>query len=265
MNERCEVMIEQYTGKLEDLLKNSIKKEMNENKKICISFSGGLDCSVLSKTASNYGDIVLYVVGQENSQDLESARISSKILDLPLNEIIIDENDIERAVPELIKILKTRSGLEISIELSLFFICKNVNENLIMTGQGADELFGGYSRYLRMTPFQQDEQMKADANHYLQYTYPQEKKIADSFKKTFSAPYMSSSIIEFLESVPIDFKIQKQERKYLLKVLGRKLGLPKEIVDKPKKAVQYGSGIMNILKGLAKKEGLEIHEYLIKV
>jgi hypothetical protein len=40
------------------------------------------------------------------------------------------------------------------------------------------------------------------------------------------------------------------------------MGIPKEIAQKPKKAVQYSTGINNALKRIAKARGLTLAEYI---
>ena len=104
--------------------------------------------------------------------------------------------------------------------------------------------------------------MKKDIERYLNHNLRQEQRVAENFHKSFEPTYMSSDVIDYVENVPMEFKIHGGERKFILKELGRKLELPGAIVDKPKKAVQYGSGTLSLLRGLAKKENLEIHEYL---
>jgi hypothetical protein len=46
--------------------------------------------------------------------------------------------------------------------------------------------------------------------------------------------------------------------------VAEKLGFPEEIVYRPKKAVQYSTGVTKVLKKLAKKEGVSLSKYLIK-
>jgi LysM repeat protein len=47
--------------------------------------------------------------------------------------------------------------------------------------------------------------------------------------------------------------------------VAKDLLLPQTIVDKPKKAIQYTTGINKALKKIAKQEGVPMAEYLQKV
>ena len=39
-------------------------------------------------------------------------------------------------------------------------------------------------------------------------------------------------------------------------------GMPSSLVDKPKKAVQYSTGINDAIKRIAKKQGKTVNEYI---
>jgi hypothetical protein len=43
------------------------------------------------------------------------------------------------------------------------------------------------------------------------------------------------------------------------------LGLPETVVNKPKKAVQYATGVNAVLGKIAKKQGLNVGEYVARV
>jgi hypothetical protein len=47
-----------------------------------------------------------------------------------------------------------------------------------------------------------------------------------------------------------------------LRKLGNEIGLPPEVYKKPKKAVQYSTGVDKLLRKIAKKEGKNLKEYV---
>ncbi|UCH88570.1 MAG: asparagine synthase [Thermoplasmata archaeon] len=265
INGTGEGLMEEHIDKFEELLTDSIQSNLEGFASPAVAYSGGLDCSVIAKIAMESHSVKLVAVGTEDSQDLQAARLGSELLGLPLERIIVMKAEVEDAIPDIIDILKSRNALEISIELSLYFVCKHTRNDLILTGQGADELFGGYSRYLRLGSDEQKVRMKQDLSDYLQYNKPQELKLGKAFGKRIAMPYTASQIVEFIEQLPIDTKIRKSERKVVLKELARRLELAPEIINRPKKAVQYGSGILSIMKNLARREGVELHEYLKRI
>ncbi len=220
-----------------------------------ISFSGGLDSSIIAYIFRRE-NISLHAVGFEGSHDLLNARKSAEILGLPLGEMLISDEDVSEAIVELWDIAGPMSAVEISFELPLYFVARDVHED-ICTGQGADELFGGYAKYL-----EHEELMEHDLNTLLQITAPREKKMVQHFGHTLNTPYLSEDIVEFSKKVPVDCKIRNGVRKYVLREAARIIGVPEEIVTREKKAAQYGSGIWKSMRRQAKRSGLSVEGWI---
>ena len=68
-------------------------------------------------------------------------------------------------------------------------------------------------------------------------------------------PYLDKGVINIALKVPIQFKIRNGVRKWILRRVGEKIGLPKESVIADKKAIQYGTRVAYILKKEARKLG----------
>jgi asparagine synthase (glutamine-hydrolysing) len=81
-------------------------------------------------------------------------------------------------------------------------------------------------------------------------------------------PFASYQIAKFALNLPIELKIEKSAdtlRKLVLRKVAVDMGLPSSIVEKPKKAVQYATGINGALKKLAKKQKITVAEYVNKL
>ena len=226
--------------------------ECRENS--AIAFSGGLDSGILAYILKDCKPN-LYTVGVEGSKDFENAKTAANALNMPLKLIEIDEYDLIEGILFLKRIEPDISAVEISFELPLYFVCTNADERIIYTGQGSDELFGGYHKYL-----EHGELMKDDIKTLLEKTRPREIRMATLLSKELITPYLDSRIIEFSENIPMDMKIRNGTRKWILREAAKILGVPKEIVERDKKAAQYGSGIWKMMKMMAKKRGESVEE-----
>ena len=56
---------------LSDLIKSSIQQSLED--KVAISFSGGVDSTLIATVAKKHADVELFSAGVEGSQDLEYA------------------------------------------------------------------------------------------------------------------------------------------------------------------------------------------------
>ena len=238
-------------------LESVIKKIPSEQ---AVMFSGGLDSGVLAVISKKYFTPMLYTVGMENSHDLLAGEQGAQEVGLPWTGIILTD---ELIIEECCKALKLAdlSPLELSFELPLQIVASRIDEKNIISGQGADELFGGYSRYSEMSADEAESDMKKDYNYLFANTVVKENMIAAAYDKTLHRPFLDMCVAEVALSIPISEKIFGGVNKIPLRNLAAELGLA-TISSKGKKAAQYGSGIMKSLKSSAKKRNLTLTEYI---
>jgi asparagine synthase (glutamine-hydrolysing) len=78
-------------------------------------------------------------------------------------------------------------------------------------------------------------------------------------------PFASFDLAEFAISLPLECKMEQKPdtlRKLVLRKAALNVGMPSSVVDKPKKAVQYSTGINNAIKRVAKKHQKTVNEYI---
>lgn len=231
--------------------------EMCSGNEAAILFSGGLDSTVVARLASQACRVELYTVGVKGAHDLVIGEKAGKELDLHWVPIVLTEPEIIGALPELAKTIGTENPLTLSFELPLWIGASHVRERLILTGQGADELFGGYARYLRMTPDELATNMANDQETLLRVGIERENRIASRFQKESKYPFLHPSVVNLARTFPKEDFINGEERKVVLRHVATLLGLH-AAASRPKKAAQYGSGIMKVMKGEAKRRGIEL-------
>ncbi|MFH1710985.1 MAG: asparagine synthase-related protein [Nanoarchaeota archaeon] len=263
-----------YVNQLQELLEKSIK-ELALEKAIAMAFSGGLDSSVLAKLFVNLGYKVKgYVAGVKNSRDVKQAEKVANEIGIELRKIILSEKDIEEAIGIQGRIIKkiydsielkdketndslTPNAIPISFNLPLFFVAKNSKENEIFVSQGPDEMLGGYKRHQKMNEKDAVDEMQKNTGDFLKYGIKQNLETAKYFGKEFVMPYLDKDVVKFCLNLPYNMRIDNH-RKYILRKLALKLGISEEIAFNEKKAAQYGSGIIDVMKKIAKKKGHHI-------
>ena len=120
-----------------------------------VALSGGVDSALVSKLAGRQ----CVVVGVAGSHDLLRARFVAGELGITLHEELIDQDDIEEALRRVLEIIPDKDPVNASIATTLYFVSRWAGRNgeeRILAGQGADELFGGYSRYLHTETLAKD-------------------------------------------------------------------------------------------------------------
>ena len=125
-------------------LNQAIKDECNET--ITVAFSGGIDSTLVAFIANKYCNVELIAVGVPGSHDLEAAKSAAKLIGMNIKIIEVNENEMVDEGLEMQEKIDL-SGIEIEFMLPFWIAAKNTTNSILMCGQGADELFGGYARF----------------------------------------------------------------------------------------------------------------------
>lgn len=154
-------------NKVKYLLEDSIKRQLNSDVPLCTFLSGGLDSSIITKYASEYykeNDLpqletysVDYKDNDKNFQKTDFQPNSDKeYIDLISKKLNTNHHVITLDTPELGDYLKDAMiardmpGMA-DVDSSLLLLCKRVKEHatVALTGECADEIFGGYPWFFR--------------------------------------------------------------------------------------------------------------------
>ena len=225
-------------------LRESVDQSAEEN--AVILFSGGIDSSIVASLSN--ADVPLVVCGLEGSPDLVFAQRAARLLERELILCILSERDIKDSIPHVISIIDEKTYLNLEIGVLLYHICENCREKILFSGQGADELFGGYYKY--ENAFQRKEDVKALMKKdfdSISSGLERDQQVAEQFCKCVRYPYLDIPVVERALSIPVDSLFIPRRKEFLRKV-AKLLSMPDEIVSRPKKALQYGSGIHKIIK-----------------
>lgn len=261
IRERAELDIDMSGNELYSRLECSLG--VLSKKRTAVLFSGGLDSTLLTALAAPRSDLRLYTVGFPGSHDLEAGRKGAEELGLPWEPILIDDVILRRAVAYLRDHVGLVDPVTISFEVPLYIVCTTVIEGVLLSGQGADELFGGYARYSSMSTAELDEARAADVHRLLFEGFLREVRMAQGFGKTLMCPYLDLPVIEAALSIPSAELFGELGNKQPLRRLAMGMGLSAAIA--PKKAAQYGSGVMKAMKRLAASEGMDLGRWVLEV
>lgn len=229
---------------------------------VSIPFSGGLDSSVLAFLASQRTRVRLLVASVRGGRDLTNAEEAANLLALPLEIVDLTPALVRGLLPLLLRHVGTPSPLITSFELPLLAVLERATDKHLITGQGADELFGGYARYRRLRANDLAAALEADIEGILREGAPRERALASSLGKELLLPYLDEAIVAFARALDPRDKVRGDVGKVVLRKAAVRLGLPPSLAQRPKKAAQYGSGATFILRSLAREAGTSQGDYL---
>ena len=245
-------------------LEDSVCKNVS-GRSVAVAFSGGLDSGIIAAMAKKCGkENTLYTVGSENSNDIMSAGTAASELGMRWVSVLISEKDVLECLREMISVTGTTDPVTLSFEIPLFFVCKNCAEEDIITGQGADELFAGYSKYIGLGAKDLEDLIAADMKKLSKDTIPHEKKVAEHFGKKLHYPYLDEEVIKAAGSLAFGTIVAADDplsRKRALRKVSDLMGYP-NLSKKENKAAQYSSGAMALIKKICKERGISFRELI---
>lgn len=154
-----QVSLENYQSLISLYLKNAVKKRLISDAPIGAFLSGGLDSSLISSIAYSLNpDMHFFTIGLKNSVDVYASKSVVKFLKIPKSHHHIVEFTVEQGFDALFNVIQCLESYDIttvraSIPQYLLseYISKNTDIKVLLSGEGADELFSGYI-YSRNAP-----------------------------------------------------------------------------------------------------------------
>jgi asparagine synthase (glutamine-hydrolysing) len=258
---------------LQNTLLHSVKEQTSDLQEAAIAFSGGIDSSLIANLAKICDTkIQLIFVGLEGCPETEFAHHAARALGLPLHTKIFSLDDLERILPHVQWLIEEANILDICIATPLFWVAQQANKlgfRILLTGQGADELFGGYHRYLEEYATHGAIGLQRKLLHDViansSSGFPRDNKVAAYHKVELRNPLVSWNVVQLALSFPVELKIDSAKdplRKRVLRETAKLTGVPAFIAERSKQAIQYTTGVMRGIQKLARKEGLTIQKYL---
>jgi len=271
-----ETKMHKAARRLQKLLEKSIQERVMGVEKVGVGFSGGLDSSVIARIAQNCGvPVNLISVGLEGQNELASVQKAAKTLGLPITVQTFKIVDVEKELSKVLWLIEEPDVMKVGVAIPLFWTAQLASKlgcHVLLVGQGADELFGGYHRYLTVYADsgarKVAETLYNDITKSYETNFQRDEPVGTFHQVDMRLPFADLNVVRFALSLPISLKIASQNdglRKRILRQVAKNLGIPAFIADRPKKAIQFASGVDRSLRDLAKRKGLTPREYVEEV
>jgi len=136
---------------LRERLERAVERQMMSDVPIGALLSGGIDSTAIVTLMRKFSDDVrTFSIGIKNApeiNELPGARATARRLGTRHTEIEVDASEYIEFLPRAYRFLEEPCTPS---SLLTYFVCKLARESVkvVLTGQGADELFAGYPRYL---------------------------------------------------------------------------------------------------------------------
>ncbi|MBW9219932.1 asparagine synthase (glutamine-hydrolyzing) [Methanothermococcus sp. SCGC AD-155-N22] len=250
-----------YKREVEEALWDSVIKRVRGLDKVGIIFSGGVDSTLVAKMSSEYCDVVLYTSGLEGSEDVEYAERVAEDLGLKLKKKVIDRDEYEEYLLKVAYAIDEIDLMKLSVGVPIYVaseMAKRDGIKVVLSGQGADELFAGYKRYQRILITKGEEELKRvlyrDVMNIHRVNLERDDHCTMANSVELRVPFLDKSLVEVALSLPVQYKVNERERKIILRDIAKKY-IPEYVAYRPKKAAQYGSGSEKMIYAVGRSYG----------
>ena len=258
---------------IKNLLIAAVRKRLVADRPIGFLVSGGLDSSLIAAIAHEcLGQrLVTFSIGLESSPDLIAARKVANHLNSDHHEVIVTTADILDAVPKVIyhnesyDITTTRAS--VPMYLISKYIREKTNIKVLFSGEGADELLGGYLFFHKAPTHKafNDECHRQLSNLY-KFDVLRADRTTSAWGLELRVPFLDADLLSVISNIdpahrmPKTHKIEKAILRHAFDGY-----LPHDILYRQKQAFSDGVGYSSVdaLKDFAKKNartiGIHIH------
>ena len=248
-----------------DLLKSSVEYRCISDVEVGSYLSGGIDSTLLASLAKK---VHSWTVGFNSLNEFEWGKLGAEFIGTSHHEILFEEENFLNSAKLMIK--KRKEPLSVPNEVLLYEMTKQVKtkNTVVLSGEGADELFFGYDRIFAWA---QHNKWDLDSfDNYYSYGSHKDNEIIEDVLAPFMnygecidivaaffqvahlhgllrrldnatmlcsvearVPFVDHRLVEKMAGVPFNYRFQNGISKFPLKKLFKNY-LPKKIINREK-------------------------------
>jgi asparagine synthase (glutamine-hydrolysing) len=232
---------------LKDTLEDAVRVRLaNSERDVGFLLSGGLDSSLIASIAQRVvGKIKTFSIGLEGSPDLEAARKVATFIGSDHHEVKFTVKEGLQTIVNVIAALETYDTTTVRASVPMYLLCKYIKEKTscryIFSGEGSDELLGGYL-YFKNAPGVQEFAMENMRRLKLihQFDGLRADRCAAAHGLDLVVPFLDTHFIHACMDMNQNDKIDPCEKRVLREAF---IGyLPEEILWRQKDAMSDAVG-----------------------
>ncbi|MDX6679185.1 MAG: hypothetical protein QOE31_3237 [Solirubrobacteraceae bacterium] len=239
-----------------EVLVDAVERQLMGDVPVGVFLSGGLDSSLVAAIAvrvlARRGErLQTFAVGTPSSPDLAAARTVAAHLDTDHHETIYTAADALDALPVVVRAIESFDPALVRSAVPNFLLSRFTAEHVkvVLTGEGADELFAGYA-YLR--DFTDPGRLHLELVRTIESLHNLNLQRCDRVTMAHGlearVPFLDREVIEWALRLPPGFKLAgvgQPEKRLLREAFAG--WLPEEFLWRDKAEFGDGSGAADVL------------------
>jgi asparagine synthase (glutamine-hydrolysing) len=244
-----------HIRQVRETIEAAVKKRLLSDVPLGAFLSGGLDSSIIAAVARQYmPELHTFSVGIEGSRDLQAARRVARHIGSTHHEYVYTAAEVVEKLPEILYHLESFDQDLVRSAIPTWFCARLAAEHVkvILTGEGADELFAGYTYHKAIND---DDALHQELRRSITRLHNINLQRVDRMTMRHGiearVPFLDTDVIAMAQTVPPRFKLytetqQRRVEKWILRKAFEDM-LPTDIVWRNKEQFDEGSGMVDML------------------
>lgn len=232
-----------------DLFYHAVKKRLGMEREFGVFLSGGLDSSLIAGMVQKIWKkpIRTFSIGMKGSPDLYYAKKVAKYIGSEHFEYEITSEKMLSYIEKVIYQIESYDITTIRASIPMYILSEYIKENtnikVIFSGEGSDEMSGGY---LYFHKYPSPEEFHHECCRLMKdlcyFDCLRTDKTTAGNGLEVRCPFLDKELVEFYLSIPIKFRLPENriEKWFIRKVFDQKNILPSEILWRKKEAFSDG-------------------------
>ncbi len=245
------------------VMEDAVRKWMVADVEVGAFLSGGLDSSIIAALAMRFAESPLktFAVGTEGSADLAAARAVATHIGSDHFEQAFTAEDVAAVLPHVIYHLESADVDLVRSAIPTHFAARLARQHVkaVLTGEGADELFAGYTYHHAYVddPRALAEELTRSLGTMHNINLQRVDRVTMAEGLEARTPFLDRELIDFAQSIPASLKLRRTDptslestgpttEKWILRKAMADL-LPPALVWRKKAQFDEGSGTVDAL------------------
>lgn len=235
--------------RLFELLETSVRRRLMSEVPVGVFLSGGMDSSLIAALmARHLPKLHSFAVGFKGSEDLAKAEVVAKHIGTIHHALELDQDEIVETLPQIVYHLESFDVDLMRSAVPCWFVSREAARHVkvVLTGEGADELFAGYTYYKDYDEAQLHSELVRSVGNLHPINLQRVDRMSMAHSLEARVPFLDLSVVQYAMRLPVSCKRRDSLDKVGLRRVAARV-LPESIAWRPKLQFDQGSGCSNFL------------------
>lgn len=274
---------------LRNLISKAVEKRIEHSDvPVCLLCSGGVDSSIITTLASVLyphrqfkAYVIEYTGGGLGSDSFYAKLVTDPLPNVELEVFKFDFQTAIKALPDVIQLFESSDIQVIRAGIPMYLLAKHISETsdykVILSGEGADELFMGYSYFSLKEPTNEQAQSESRrlVNNLHDFDILRAERSFSSNGLELRVPFLDRHVVNYVLEISPSLRLPQVKlgsehmpkiEKHILRKSFEYLGIPESVLWRQKERLSDGVGfgwIPDLMRHFNQKETDE-YDFIFK-